>query len=44
MTREDVARLNKLLDEVDLSRDSVDDVIRRIVGELPHLTREDIAE
>jgi hypothetical protein len=44
MTREEVARVNKLLNEVDLSRDSVDDVIRRIVGELPHLTTEDIAE
>ena len=44
MTREEVARLNELLDEVDPSRDSVDDVIRRIGEKLPHLTREDVAE
>ena len=44
MTREEVARLNELLDEVDLSRDSVDDVTRRIAEKLPHLTTEDVAE
>jgi hypothetical protein len=44
MTREEVARLNELLDEVDPSRDSVDDAIRRIGEKLPHLTREDVAE
>ena len=44
MTREEVARLNELLDEVDPSRDPVDDVIRRIGEKLPHLTRENVAE
>jgi hypothetical protein len=44
MTREEVARLNELLDKVDPSRDSVDDVLRRIGEKLPHLTTGDVAE
>jgi hypothetical protein len=44
MTREEVARLEQLLDETDPDQDSVDDTIRRFMEELPHLTTEDIAE
>jgi hypothetical protein len=44
MTREEVARVEKLIAEADLSRESIPDVIRRMVGELPHLTTEDFEE
>jgi hypothetical protein len=43
MTKEEVARVEKLIEEAD-RRDSIPEVIRRIMRELPHLTARDIAE
>jgi hypothetical protein len=44
VTREEVARVEKLIDEADRSQDWIPDLIRRIMRELPHLTARDIAE
>jgi hypothetical protein len=43
MTREEVARVEKLIQEAD-PQDSIPEKIRRIMRELPHLTARDIAE
>ena len=43
MTREEVARVEKLTEEAD-PQDSIPEKIRRIMRELPHLTARDIAE
>jgi flagellar motor switch protein FliG len=44
MTREEASRVNELLEQASLAKDSIKDTVRRIAREMPHLTYADVAE
>jgi hypothetical protein len=44
MTSQEASRVEELLDEASLAKDSIQEAIRRITSEMPHLTDRDIAQ